>query len=252
MSGRSAGKTLNAVLFEQMAAQLEAVRLAVGMPIITFALLTEGALLFVAAQTGFIDGPRVLATMATDRWLPRRFSNLSARLVTQDGVLAMGLGGGTDPDRHPRQRRSAGGPVRHQRVHHLHAVATRDDACIGGSERKSDPQLAAQDVYQRDRTACSPRLILMLTLTLKFDEGGWVTVLMTGALIVDLHVGAAHYARVQKAIDQLEAEILPQILPRSRRQPAPARSRAPTAVLLVNGFNGLGLATLTTMHPPVR
>ena len=48
-------------------------------------------MLFVAAQTGFIDGPRVLATMAGDRWLPRRFSNLSARLVTQDGVVAMGL-----------------------------------------------------------------------------------------------------------------------------------------------------------------
>ena len=62
-----------------------------GMPIVTFTLLTEGALLFVAAQTGFVDGPRVLATMATDRWLPRRFANLSARLVTQDGVLAMGL-----------------------------------------------------------------------------------------------------------------------------------------------------------------
>ena len=59
--------------------------------IITFALLTEGALLFVAAQTGFVDGPRVLATMASDRWLPRRFANLSARLVTQDGVITIGL-----------------------------------------------------------------------------------------------------------------------------------------------------------------
>ena len=57
----------------------------------TFTLLTEGALLFVAAQTGFVGGPQVLATMAMDRWVPRRFASLSERLVTQDGVLAMGL-----------------------------------------------------------------------------------------------------------------------------------------------------------------
>ena len=64
-------------LFERIASQLADFGLHVG-PIITFALLTEGALLFVAAQTGFIDGPRVLATMAHDRWLPRRLSHLSA------------------------------------------------------------------------------------------------------------------------------------------------------------------------------
>src|SRR6202040_2839378 len=60
-------------------------------PIVTVTLVTEGALLFVAAQTGFVGGPQVLATMALDRWVPRRFSNLSQRLVTQDGVLAMGI-----------------------------------------------------------------------------------------------------------------------------------------------------------------
>ena len=34
-------------------------------------ILSEGALLFVAAQTGFIDWPRVMANMAIDSWLPR-------------------------------------------------------------------------------------------------------------------------------------------------------------------------------------
>ena len=31
------------------------------------------------------------AWVSGEAWLPRRFSNLSGRLVTQDGVLAMGL-----------------------------------------------------------------------------------------------------------------------------------------------------------------
>src|SRR5271170_2627458 len=58
-----AGKTLNAVMFERLASNWHVFGFGVGPAIITFALLTEGALLFVAAQTGFVDGPRVLATM---------------------------------------------------------------------------------------------------------------------------------------------------------------------------------------------
>src|SRR5229473_3141630 len=85
------GQTLNAVLFERVAGNWRLFGLPIGTPIITFTLLTEGALLFVAAQTGFVGGPQVLATMAADRWLPRRFAQLSSRLVTQDGVLAMGI-----------------------------------------------------------------------------------------------------------------------------------------------------------------
>src|SRR5208282_2015655 len=40
---------------------------------------------------GFLDGPRVLANMALDRWFPTRFANLSERLVTMNGVLLMGF-----------------------------------------------------------------------------------------------------------------------------------------------------------------
>ena len=59
-----------------------------------FAVLTlvaEAALLFIAAQTGFIDGPRVMANMALDSWLPHRFSSLSERLTTHYGVLIIGF-----------------------------------------------------------------------------------------------------------------------------------------------------------------
>src|SRR5262245_59992425 len=54
-------------------------------------LLSEGALLFVAAQTGILDGPRTLAAMAADQWVPKRFGHLSERLVTQNGILSMGI-----------------------------------------------------------------------------------------------------------------------------------------------------------------
>src|SRR5438045_6027198 len=57
------------------------------------ALLSEALLLFVAAQAGFIDGPRVMANMAHDSWFPRRFAALSERFTMQNGVLLMGGAG---------------------------------------------------------------------------------------------------------------------------------------------------------------
>ena len=41
-------------------------------------------------RPGFLDGPRVLSNMAIDSWVPHRFSLLSDRLVTQNGILVMG------------------------------------------------------------------------------------------------------------------------------------------------------------------
>ena len=68
------GKTLNAVLFER-ATQSWNTNYAV--ILIFVALMSEATLLFVAAQTGFLDGPRVLANMSLDRWFPTRFSRLA-------------------------------------------------------------------------------------------------------------------------------------------------------------------------------
>ncbi len=82
---------MNAVLFDRVAgswhiggvARRRLVHANVG-------LFSEAALLFVAAQAGFVDGPRVMANMAVDSWLPHRFAALSERLSMQNGVLLMG------------------------------------------------------------------------------------------------------------------------------------------------------------------
>src|SRR5204862_2171069 len=59
--------------------------------LVALTLVAAGALVFVAAQPGFVAGPRVLANMATDSWVPRRFAQLSDRLVTNNGIWLMGL-----------------------------------------------------------------------------------------------------------------------------------------------------------------
>ncbi|HYR79430.1 MAG TPA: amino acid transporter, partial [Candidatus Dormibacteraeota bacterium] len=236
------GKTLNAVMFERLANNWKFLGLPIGPAIITFALLTEGALLFVAAQTGFVDGPRVLATMASDRWLPRRFSNLSARLVTQDGVITIGTAAmllliGTD--------------AKVDLLIVLYAInvfVTFTLSQLGMTshwwiERKNEPRWLRKLCINGIGTIFTGT-ILVITLTLKFHDGGWVTVLITGGLIALCLVVRRHYERVSKAIEQLEADILPKLYAVPKLEPAKRDPEASTAAILVSGYNGLGLATL--------
>src|SRR5262249_59779636 len=87
--------TWNAVLAENLFGPWHIGGMRIGPSLVIVTLISEGALLFVAAQTGFIDGPRILANMAVDSWVPHRFAQLSDRLVTKNGIFLMGLGAGS-------------------------------------------------------------------------------------------------------------------------------------------------------------
>jgi amino acid transporter len=236
------GKTLNAVMFERLASNWTMLGLHVGRLIVAFALITEGALLFVAAQTGFVDGPRVLATMATDRWLPRRFSNLSARLVTQDGVVAIGLAA---------VALLIGTEAKVDLLVVLYAInvfVTFTLSQLGmtthwWAERKTEPRWLRKMCINGVGTLFTGT-ILVITTTLKFDQGGWVTIVITGGLILLCYMVRSHYERVSKAIEQLEADILPKLYSVPKLEPGKRDPNAPTAAILVSGYNGLGLATL--------
>ncbi len=241
------GKTLNAVLFERLAEGWHLGSLPIGWAIVTFALLTEGSLLFVAAQTGFADGPRVLATMAADRWLPTRLANVSARLVTQDGVFAIGLTGGL------LLLGTKGDVSTLVGLYAINVFITFTLSQLGMSvhwwqvrrlgERRWARKLAINGVGCVLTSA-----ILLATVIVKFDEGGWVTLVMTGGLVMACQLVHRHYDRVGAAVAQLEAQVLPRIRAARVEHPRPAPAAdAPTAALLVNRFNGLGLATLLNL-----
>ena len=77
----------------------------------TLTLASEGALLFVAAQTGFIDGPRVMANMAVDS-LAAASLRLAVRSPDHEG------------------RRAPHGPRRHRRARrHARRASTRSSSC---------------------------------------------------------------------------------------------------------------------------
>jgi amino acid transporter len=228
------GKTLNAVLFEKLTANWRIGGVKVGLPIVTFTLITEGALLFVAAQTGLIDGPRVLATMATDRWLPRRFANLSARLVTQDGVLAMGL---TAAAILLGTRARVGLLVV---LYAINVFVTFTLSQLGMSvhwwkERKREPRWTRK-LAVNGIGCLFTALILLVTVTLKFDDGGWVTMALTGGVVTACYLVRRHYARVARAIDQLEVEILPQLFNPVAKEPSRRDPHAPTAAVAGQWF----------------
>jgi len=79
------GQTLNAVLAGNLFGRWH-----FGHWLALITILSEGALLIVAAQAGFLDGPRVMANMAVDSWFPHRFSSFSERLTMFNGIFLMG------------------------------------------------------------------------------------------------------------------------------------------------------------------
>ena len=71
--------------------------------------------------------------------------------------------------------------------------------------------------------------------------------MLTGAMISLCVIIRSHYDRIGRVIAQLEVDILPQLFAADRKPPPLLDKTAPTAVMLVNGFNGLGLATLISI-----
>jgi len=94
--------------------------------------------------------------------------------------------------------------------------------------------------------------ILITLSVLKFFEGGWITLVVTGLLITAAALIKRHYK--QTALDLQRLDDLAAAVEIDKRagsqdpaptQPAPVVDpKAKTAALFVNGFNGLGLHTL--------
>jgi amino acid transporter len=85
------GETLNASTFKIIINSMGIGSELMNRIFLVIVLTFEAGLLFVAANTGFLGGPAVLANMAADSWVPHKFRYLSTRLVTQNGILVLGI-----------------------------------------------------------------------------------------------------------------------------------------------------------------
>jgi amino acid transporter len=234
------GKTMNAVLIERLAGGLP-----FGHAIVALTLVSEATLLVVAAQAGFMDGPRVLANLAVDSWAPHRFAALSERLTTMNGILLMSLAA-------LAALLYTGGDVGHLVVmYSINVFLTFSLSMLAmlrlwvtrrGTRREWKPRVM---LFAAGFTLCLT--ILLITLYEKFAQGGWVTVVITTLVIALCFLIRRHYRRVSGELDRLYRELGD--LPGAVASPGRATvglldPQQPTAAVLVGSFGGVGVHTV--------
>ena len=237
------GKALNAVLFEQVTASWPH---ALSAGFVWVSMLSAGALLFIAAQTGFLDGPRVLANMALDRWFPTRFATLSDRFVAQNGILLMG---GAALILIFFSRGSVDFLVV---LYSINVFVTFSLSQLGmvvhwWQDRANEPRWKHKLAVNAVGFGLTAVILLALSI-IKFDEGGWITILVTGVLIAFAFLIKGHYRQAREQLTRLDEllAIVDEQAPHSQEgaAPLPCNPKAKTAVLFVNGYNGLGVHTV--------
>lgn len=238
------GKTLNAVLFERLTAGWSD---GAGKVFVSIAMLSATALLFIAAQAGFLDGPRVLANMALDRWFPAGFATLSDRFVAQNGILLMG---GAALLVLVASRGSVNLLVV---LYSINVFVTFSLSQLGmvrhwWKERATTADWKHKLAINGIGVALCGFILVSLSVV-KFHEGGWVTLVVTSAVIAAAFLTHRHYQQTRRELDRLNDLVSTVNQEMSVSAPCPAETGpcdpgARTAVVLVNGFNGLGLHTL--------
>jgi len=202
------GKTMNAVLVESFTSGWGK-----SGPVFTFLFLAaETALLFVAAQAGFIDGPRVMSNMAVDRWLPARFASLSDRLSMHQGILLIAAASGAT------LLYTRGDTSTLVLMYSINVFLTFSLSEMGMvrywyRERRKYPDWKKHiSVHLTGLTLCLS--ILVVSVAEKFTQGGWITLAVTASLVGLCFAIRRHYL----------------------------------TVLLVGGYGGLGIHQLLTVQ----
>ena len=230
------GKTLNAVLADSLFSHWP-----MGHWISFITIFSEGTLLLVAAQAGFVDGPRVMANMAVDSWFPHRFAALSVRLTMRNGILLMGIAA-------IALLFYTGGSVSALVVmYSINVFITFSLSQLGMSKlfiqrRKEDPQwIRHLLVHLVGLLLCVT--ILIITTVEKFAEGGWMTLVITSVVIGLCYLIKGHYLRVRQGMKDLDETLLDVPVTSHGEPPAIDRS-ATTAIQLVSSYSGFGVHTL--------
>lgn len=222
------GSTLNGVLMQEIGAEMGPV---LGTIFAGLTMFSASALLLVAAQTGFLSGPRVLANMAADRWLPNKFTNLSDRFVMRHGILLMSAAAIT-------LMIYSLGNVSYLVILYSLAVFTTFTLSQLGMVR----HWAKERLYNRkwlrgiiiNGTGCCLTLFILVTLvSLKFEEGAWLTIAVISTLVFICIRIKAYYSNFAQILHALPVEIPP-------KEPTPVAEvqldrSLHTAVLFVSG-----------------
>ena len=217
-------RTMNAVYAESVFGHWTIGGLAVGPVLVALTLISAGALLFVAAQTGFLAGPRVLANMAVDSWVPRRFAQLSDRLVANNGIYLMGIAAlATLWYTH-------GSVAKLVVMYSINVFLTFSLTLLGmvrhWTLHKGTPDWKRNlALHLLGLGLCL--VILIVTVYEKFEEGGWLTVIVTTTFVTLAFLMKRHYARVRNAMRRIDETLLDiPVRPHAEADPQDSPGRA--------------------------
>jgi amino acid transporter len=228
-------QTLNAFLANTLFSTWPA-----GIAIAFVIILSEGLLLFVAAQTGFIDGPRVMANMAVDSWFPKRFAALSERLTMHNGVFLMGLIALI-------LMLFTNGSVSFLVIMYAINVFVTFSLSKIGMARLTIKTRHEKKYWKRRLSVFIIGFILCFTILIitiyeKFWDGGWLTLFITTFVIMFCYLIHRHYQKVKKEMHKFdEVLLLSNIHLADKPNNKPVNPKKVTAVMLVNGYNGFGV-----------
>ena len=196
------GQTLNAVTFESIINHFGLGSAAMNRAALVIVLAFEAGLLLVAANTGFLGGPAVLANMAVDSWMPHQFRNLSSRLVTQNGVVLMAIAAAAV------LLITAGKVSVLVVLYSINVFLTFTLSLLGlvkywWLHRSEGRWLVRIALSLLGLLVCGG--ILIITTVEKFQEGGWITLIITGIVVGVGYRIRRHYNLVAEGIARAES-----------------------------------------------
>lgn len=237
------GRTMNSILLANLFG-----RFPFGNAFVIMSLAAEAALLFVAAQAGFLDGPRVLANMAIDSWMPHRFSQLSDRLVTKNGIYVMGIAAAASL---AYTRGDIGTLVV---MYSINVFITFSLTELGMArhwikDREKEPRWKSQlAIHGTGLVMCLS--ILCVTVYEKFSQGGWITVVITSLVIALCFAIHRHYETVRQTLHRMDEILMSVPAPTQIDDVTPSEldPKQPAAIISIKGFSGFGIHQILSIH----
>ena len=228
------GETLNAVTFRAILGDAIG-NSTVESPTLWLILALEGGLLFVAANTGYFGGPAVLANMAADSWVPHQYRYLSSRLVTQRGIVLMGVAAVGI------LLVTTGSVALLVVLYSINVFLTFSLSLLGlciywWRVRRTDRRWIVRIALSGLGLAVTSGILAVTTVE-KFTEGGFMTVLITGVVISFCILNRGHYEKIRRKLRKAD-EALPMEY-HSLIAPPVTEPKEPTAVFVV-GSNRWG------------
>lgn len=234
------GQTLNAVTFQAIINTLN-------MPdwfdsgTLVLVLALEAGLLLVAANTGFLGGPAVMANMAADSWVPHHFRQLSSRLVTQNGIIVMGVAALLI------LIWSKGSVSLLIVLYSINVFLTFSMSLLGLSVHWWRDRRSVR-TWKRKLALSLLGLtvtgsILMVTLVEKFSDGGWVTVMITSFVVGFCMLIRKHYDLTKTKLREIE-KLFAQSFKVGDCMPKKLDPELPTAIFMVDENRGVGIHTI--------